>query len=598
MAAQSPVNITDTTLSVAITVNGNPVMDYYPLLSVSISHEVNRISFAEIVFNDGDVEKGTFPLSDSSDFVPGNEIEIKAGYVNAAPISVFKGYIVKQSVQITASSDYNLVLTCKHKAVGMTFNKKEAAFSNSLDSDIMTKIIGAYGLSCRVKSTTVTQETVFQKLATDWDFILSRAEFYGYIVTLDGDEITIGEPTIEAEAVLRIAKGESIRTFSAELNAEKQATGINASAWDIKNQALLTASASEPTVNTQGNLSGKALSGKLDQSDLTLNSCTPMVQEELKAWADGSLLKMRLSALKGRVGFIGNAGVKPGMIIELDGVGERFNGNAFVTAVNHVIEDGEWSTNVKFGLDSIPVWEKPNFSYPAATGQLPAIHGLQVATVKKLFDDPEGQYRILVSLASNAENQQGIWARLANFYASSSFGAGFSPEVGDEVVIGFLESNPRYPIIIGSLYSNARQSPCPAADDNNFIKSITTKSKLKISFDDEKKITRIETPAGNLFMMNDDTKSIEVTDQNKNALKMTTSGIAITSAKDITIEAKGNISLNATGKLNLEAKQDVGVSGLNINNTANIGFTAKGNATAEISASGQTTVKGGIVMIN
>jgi hypothetical protein len=37
---------------------------------------------------------------------------------------------------------------------------------------------------------------------------------------------------------------------------------------------------------------------------------------------------------------------------------------------------------------------------------------------------------------------------------------------------------------------------------------------------------------------------------------------------------------------------------MNVNHTANVGFSAKGNATAELSASAQTTVKGGIVMIN
>jgi hypothetical protein len=40
------------------------------------------------------------------------------------------------------------------------------------------------------------------------------------------------------------------------------------------------------------------------------------------------------------------------------------------------------------------------------------------------------------------------------------------------------------------------------------------------------------------------------------------------------------------------------VEGLNITNTAKVGFTAKGSASAEISASGQTIVKGAMVMIN
>jgi hypothetical protein len=38
--------------------------------------------------------------------------------------------------------------------------------------------------------------------------------------------------------------------------------------------------------------------------------------------------------------------------------------------------------------------------------------------------------------------------------------------------------------------------------------------------------------------------------------------------------------------------------GLNVACEAQVGFTGKGSATAELSAAGQTTVKGAIVMIN
>jgi Rhs element Vgr protein len=598
MAAQSPIDIADATIAYAITVNGNPIPDYCPILSIHVHHEVNRISFAEVVLVDGDIEQGTFPLSDSDDYAPGNPIEIKAGYGDSTVVSIFKGNIVRQGIRMNASSGYNLVLTCKHQAVGMTYTKQEAEFSNKSDSDIISSIIGTYGITKTVGTTSATAETTFQKLSTDWDFILSRAEFNGFIVTLDGDSITVDKPNISGSAVLRVASGESIINFSAELNAERQPPSLSANAWDIKNQALLTVAATEPTLNSQGNLTPKTLSGKLSQTAFSLSSCTPMLNDELQAWADGSLLKMRLSALKGEVSFQGSASVKPGVLIELAGVGARFDGSAFVSAVRHEIEQGMWVSNVKFGLDNVSVSDRPDFSYPAATGQLPAINGLQVATVKKISEDPASQYRIQVTLMSSADPQQGTWARMANFYASSGFGAGFTPEVGDEVVVGFLESDPRYPIILGSLYSDAHVTPCPATDENNYIKSLTTKSKLKISFDDDKKITKIETPGGNSFMLSDDAKSIEVVDQNGNSLKMTSSGIVLNSGKDITISATGNITLNATGKLNLTATQDVAVTGMNISNTANMGFTAKGNATAEVSAAGQTTVKGGIVMIN
>jgi len=596
--AASPLDITDPTLRFTIKVAGSAIKDYYPVISINITHEINKISSAEIVLLDGSPDTADFPISESEDVIPGNEIEVTAGYGDNAEESIFKGYIVKQAIRINSGSNPNLVLTCKHKAVSMSFGKQEAQFKDKTDSDIIQSIVGNYGLSVTVDSTSPVSETIFQKLASDWDFMLARADFYGYVVSFDGDDIIVGAPKVSGSAALRVGYGDSMISFNAEMNAEKQPTSLEVSGWDIKNQALLKSTATEPSINEQGNLSAKDLSGKLSQTKLSLTSNTPMTQDDLKAWADGNLLRTRLSAMRGQVSFMGSALAKTNTLIELEGVGDRFNGSAYVSGVTHTLEEGTWTTTAKFGLDIKSASERLNFSYPQASGQLPAIQGLQVATVKKLSEDPESQFRILVNLPSNAESQDGIWARYANFYATASAGAGFLPEVGDEVVIGFLESDPRYPVILGSLYSSAKAAPSTPADDNNYIKAITTKSKLKISFDDENKVTKIETPGSNTITLSDKDKAIEIVDQNGNSIKMNSSGITLDSGKDITLKATGNITLDATGKLNLSAKQDVAVAGMNVNNTAQVGFTAKGNATAEISASGQTVVKGGIVMIN
>ena len=93
-------------------------------------------------------------------------------------------------------------------------------------------------------------------------------------------------------------------------------------------------------------------------------------------------------------------------------------------------------------------------------------------------------------------------------------------------------------------------------------------------------------------------ETLAYADQNKNKVVLDNGGIELSSAKDIKLTAKGNISLSATGKVNIDAKSDVAVNGTNVKVTAKVGAKVKGNATAELSASGQTTVKGAMVMIN
>ena len=122
--------------------------------------------------------------------------------------------------------------------------------------------------------------------------------------------------------------------------------------------------------------------------------------------------------------------------------------------------------------------------------------------------------------------------------------------------------------------------------------------KFIIAYDEEKKVVVISTPGNNLIEINDDYKQIRLVDQHKNEIKMDSRGITLTSSKDIILKAKGNITMDATMKLSGTAKQDISLEGMNVKVQAKIGASVKGNATAELSASGQTTVKGAMVMIN
>lgn len=58
------------------------------------------------------------------------------------------------------------------------------------------------------------------------------------------------------------------------------------------------------------------------------------------------------------------------------------------------------------------------------------------------------------------------------------------------------------------------------------------------------------------------------------------------------------VSIVAVGDISVTSKADVKTKGLNIENSADASFTAKGCAAAELSAAGTTTVKGAMVMIN
>lgn len=577
--------------------NGTALPGTVQVSSVSIRKAINKIPVAEIVVVDGDMPKKDFPVSDADYFKPGQSIKINAGY-GSQEDTIFEGVVVKHGIKITGDNYSRLVVECRDKAVAMTIGRKNANYVDSKDSDIITKLIGnASGLTADVGSTETQYKELVQYYSTDWDFMLSRAEVNGLLVIVDAAKVSVKAPATDGTPSLKVTYGSDLMEFHADIDARTQFSKVQGVSWDLKNQAIVQQQATPKTLNAQGNLDSATLAKVIGLDSFRLQTPAPLESAALKSWADGQQVKSGLARIRGRMKFQGSAKAKAGEMIELEGVGARFNGKVFVSAVNHVVRDGNWVTEVEFGMPQKGFAENRDLVAPPASGLLPGIEGLHIGVVKKLDADPEGQYKIQVSIPVLQAETDGVWARLAKFYASDGIGAFFVPEIGDEVVLGYFNNDPSNPVILGSLYSSKRK-PAYELTADNFKKAIVTKSKLKLEFDDDKKIITLITPANNQVVISDDGKSILLKDQTGNQAKLSEDGILLDSPKDITISAKGKISLSATGNVEIDSKADIKAGATNINHTAKAGFTAKGNASAELSASGQTTVKGSMVMIN
>jgi Rhs element Vgr protein len=567
------------------------------IISCSVRHALNAVPWAKLVLADGDMPKNNSPVSDGAQFKPGAAIEIRAGYGNEDTL-VFSGIVVRHGYKITGNNFSRLIVECRDTACKLTLGRKSANYVDQTDSAILESLISGAGLTADVATTSITHKELVQYYCSDWDFMLARAELLGLLVNVAAGKVSVKAPDVIGPAALTLTWGLNLMELHADIDARSQWKTVQAQGWDPAQQTLVKgASASPPALNKQGDLDSAALAAVASPDAVLLQSPASSDSAVLDSWAKSVQLKAGLARVRGRMRFQGDAAALPGTLIALAGVGTRFNGDVFVSAVQHEMADGNWISEAEFGLD--PNWhvERPDVAAPLAGGQLPGVSGLQIGVVMKLDADPAGQSRIQIKLPSLASKNEGVWARLLQFHASNSFGAFFLPELNDEVLVGYLNDDPSCPIELGSLYSSKQVSPYALEAANN-IKAIVTRCKHKIEFNEDDKIITVTTPGNNKLVLSDKDKSILVQDQNGNSIKLSESGIALDSPKDITLTAKGGITLEAVNAISITSKADVKASGLNISCEAEVGFTGKGSATAELSASGQTTVKGAVVMIN
>lgn len=590
--ADSPAKKCDQVFSYTVYSEGKAVSDSYRLVGASVRMAVNHIGKATLRFDAGDMPSQSFPETDADTFKPGAHIRFDVGTIDQQK-TIFIGNVVTLNIEISESKRSLMVVECRDTLYPATLGRRNKVFEKQKDSEILSAVLGSYG-GVEVDATSYQHPALVQYYATDWDFALSRADANGLLVTCQQGKISVKKPEVGASPVLTVTYGADLIDFQGGISATEQFAVVEAVSWNVAKQIVVKTTASKPALNKQGNTSVSDLeSGDM----LLLQTDAPTEETALKAWADSVALKAGLARFRGAFSFSGNAGAVPGCIIELQGLGSRFNGNVFVGAVEHIIRNQVWTTRVEMGIEPNGITEEPDVTAPPAGGWLPGIEGLHIGKVKQLNDDPAKEERILVELPVLNEASNSVWARWCTLYAGKERGYFFVPEVGDEVVVGFFNHDPAHPVILGNLYSSHFPSPYGLTAENN-KKTLVTREKLKIEFDEEKKVITLETPGKNKIELDDDGKLIKLTDQNKNEIIMDDKGITLNSCGKITLNAKSDVVAEATGKVAVTAKADVNLEGMNVNATAKTGFKAKGNATAEVSASGQTTIKGGMVMIN
>ena len=600
--------------------------------SIKVKKQVNKISSCELVLLDGQPAERDFPLSESDDFLPGKEVEVKAGY-NGKNKTLFKGIITDMGLTVDQELGPSLQLKCKDKAVKMTVGRKNAYFYKKSDKEIISAIINKHsGLSAKVSDTKVKMPQVLQYYATDWDFVLSRADHNGMIVTTEAGAVTVMSPKdAKDKPELKVTYGVDILTFNANVESLGQYKKVKASAWNLKDQQTIRGEAALESY-AQGNVTGTKLADVSGLKEYELQSTVPFTKSELGEWAKAQSTKSAYSKIRGTLSFKGSELALPAHLLTIEGLGDRFNGKALISTVEHEIGEGNWVTRVDIGLD--PGWftKTVNTQAPLAAGVLPGIQGLQNGKIKKIFEDPDGELRVQVDLPIASPEGEGIWARYANFYASKEFGAFFYPQVGDEVVLGVFNDDPRYPVVLGSLYSSANKPPYDPDEDNS-KQGIVTKNKLKLEFDDKEKILTLLTPGEhtvvlndkdkhitiatknkNQIMLDDDGKKVSIKDENKNSIEMSSSGITIQSDKKLVLKAKQAIeidagsSLSAKAKqaanveagtaLNLKGKQAGNLEALQVSVKAKAKGEIKGGASLDINGGANMKLKAAMIMIN
>lgn len=126
MAAPSPVELAGDLVVCSITLDGRPIDPACGLVSLEVWRAVGRRPRARLVFQDGDPDAGTFPVSERGDLAPGVAITVSLGY-GATATEVFAGLIRGQGLRSGNGEPPLLIVEATDRRTGVAVDGGAAA---------------------------------------------------------------------------------------------------------------------------------------------------------------------------------------------------------------------------------------------------------------------------------------------------------------------------------------------------------------------------------------------------------------------------------------------------------------------------------------
>ncbi len=313
-----------------------PVAAAADLRAVSVVDDVDALGMFTFTLFCWDSAEMKVKWLDDDLFEEGNAIEIKMGYRDNLE-TLFKGEITGLEPDFPSGEPPTLTVRGYDRRHRLMRKRKTRTFLSMKDSDIAAQIAGDAGFSPDVDNTGVTLDYVLQHNQTDWEFLKARAQRIGYEVVID-DRTLLYRPRQNAGSGAVTLKREiDLLDFNVRLSTMEQVEEVIVQGWDAKKKEEVI---SRSTTGEERPMGGSA-SGPVTVRDAFGQTGSVAVdmpvqsQAEADKLAGGWFSEMALRYVVGEGVCIGRPDLRPGCLVEIEGIGRRFSGSYYVTSTEH-----------------------------------------------------------------------------------------------------------------------------------------------------------------------------------------------------------------------------------------------------------------------
>ncbi|MFD7975072.1 VgrG-related protein [Streptomyces sp. NPDC059071] len=437
------------------------------LVSCVVDENVGLPDTAVLTFRDPDHE-----LLQATGITIGTPLRVSVVTVKGqARERLFGGEVTALEIDRDRTGSFTVVRAYS-KAHRLQRGRKVVAYRNMTASAIVRKVAAGAGLAVgKVEAAPVTYRQLSQANVSDWEFLQYLAGESGAHVRVDDKGVlqftkpvkAAGAPAPSTSAVrdpMVLEYGRNLLALRAALSAADGGAKVRVRGWDTTTKRPLLAE--KPAVVSDTVVPGmRPQAAAVFGAPVVTVADTPYrTQAETAAVADATAAQV--SAGFGELEALaeGNPMLRAGRPVALGNVGQAFSGRYTATAVQHVLEPhGGYRTTVwvSAGADRSLTGLVTGADAPGRGARMP---GLAIGIVTDVRE-PNGSQRGAVRLTFPWLDDTYVtdWVRTVQWGGKGGGGV-VSPEVNDEVLVGFEQGLLDSPYVIGGLYNGVDQ-PSP-----------------------------------------------------------------------------------------------------------------------------------------
>jgi phage protein D len=321
--------------------------------SVSYKDNIKEFDTFDIVINNWDAATRGFKYSDAKLFDPGKTIELRMGYFGKLRV-MLKGEITSLRPAFPSGGGSTLTISGMNTMYKLRKEEVSEIYEDMKDSQVARQIGVRLGVDVDADDSGEEEmKYLIQDNQFDIIFLMERARRIGYDIFIteqpDGGKplLTFKKSTNERRTTYKLTMGKSLIEFQPELTTNNQVGKVVVRGWDPVQKKKIEVTATRDQILTKG-VGAEGGQADIDKSfkDKAEIIATKPVESEAEAriLAREILEGIAKDMVKGNGSTVGLPDLRAGVVLQIDGLGERFSGRYFVTATSHTIADGGYAT--------------------------------------------------------------------------------------------------------------------------------------------------------------------------------------------------------------------------------------------------------------